>query len=575
MRFFEFRQTLDELNMSPGNLKAMAGKIEGALVGMEFEMVVPGVQDPDDYDVDPEPDYEYDRRIRARTWRDFEDEIRDFFSSGDFGSTRGEIKRALESANEELQGYIDDMYGSSLEDGGLEDWWKENHEGEEMPEPGSGMYDRAEERYREQFYEDMYNSDSTIREWLEFGDYSTLSEFAQGFNLEWPHITYPEAEVADDLESLAADFGETVGLGVDISKDYHGQKKSTKNFTIEPDGSIRGDGAGLEFVSPPLPVDQMIDVLGKTVKWAKEKGCETNKSTGLHMNVSVPNYDLENLDYVKLALFVGDDWVAEQFGRLGADYADSSISKIKGAIQVNPDKIPAYLDTMKAGLNKIASRLIHSNQTQKYVSLNVQNNRLEFRSPGGDWLNEDLNKLVNTMLRFVVALDIACDPAKNKKEYDTKLYKLIAGAAPGGDNTIQAFALYSSGQMPKEILLRHLRQRKMTRQATKAAPGKYTIHYVPGSGPEQTVVIDADSEKDAVAKFHATHEWFDAITKVEKAGAAASEDKNWTIHYNPSETDYRERLARAFGKTKEEAIENFYREIGSRVPVVLRVVPQG
>jgi hypothetical protein len=269
----------------------------------------------------------------------------------------------------------------------------------------------------------------------------------------------------------------------------------------------------------------MIDVLRKTVEWAKNRGCETNKSTGLHMNISVPNYNLENLDYVKLALFVGDDWVAQQFGRLGADYADSSMEKIKSAIKVNPDKVPAYLDSMKKGLNKLASSFIHGNRTQKYMSLNVQDNRLEFRSPGGDWLNEDTNKLINTMLRFVVALDIACDPTKNKKEYDTKLYKLIMGNTLEGDQTIKLFALYSSGQVPKDILLRHLRQRKMSRQ-------------------------DTDKEKSLL-------------------GA----EKNWTIYYNQSETDYRERLARAFGKTKEEAIENFYKEIGRKVPV-LRVEPQ-
>ena len=54
MRLREFEQTLDELKMSPGSLKAMASQVEGALVGLEFEMVVPDVQDPDDYDSDPQ-----------------------------------------------------------------------------------------------------------------------------------------------------------------------------------------------------------------------------------------------------------------------------------------------------------------------------------------------------------------------------------------------------------------------------------------------------------------------------------------------------------------------------------------
>ena len=259
---------------------------------------------------------------------------------------------------------------------------------------------------------------------------------------------------------------------------YHGKSKSTKKFTIEPDSSIRGDGAGLEFVSPPLPLDKMIETLSDVVEWAKGRGCQTNKSTGLHMNVSVPNYDLEKLDYVKLALFVGDNWIAEQFGRLGNDYADSSIDKIKSSIKVNPDKVPAYLDAMRAGLGKIASRLIHSNHTQKYVTLNIQNNRLEFRSPGGDWLNQDIGKLTNTLLRFVVALDLACNPEKQKKEYHTKLYKLIMSGTreKTQDNTIKYFAMYSSGQLPKAALMSYLRQAKELRHPSqKPTPGSGEI----------------------------------------------------------------------------------------------------
>ena len=573
MRLHEFEQTLDELKMSPGSLKAMASQIEGALVGLEFEMVVPGVTDPDDYESDPEPDYDYDGRIRATTWSDFEQAIYDFYLSGENSSPRSYVRKALESANEDFMAFIDDQFAADQEDGGFERWWEENEDGP-APKPDDGkFYDDEREKYQDEWYEQAFNSSTIIREWLEFADADTFSAFGTMYELDWPYWSEPEGGGSEDLQSLADDFGAAIGFGVDVSDSYHGQRKSTKKFTIEPDSSIRGDGAGLEFVSPPLPLNQMIETLSDVVEWAKGRGCKTNKSTGLHMNVSVPNYNLEQLDYVKLALFVGDDWIAEQFGRLGNDYADSSIGKIQSTIKVNPDKVPAYLDAMRAGLGKIASRLIHGNRTQKYVTLNIQDNRLEFRSPGGDWLNQDIGKLTNTLLRFVVALDIACDPEKYKKEYDKKLYKLIMGNTLEGDPTIKMFALYSSGQLPKEILLQHLRRRKITRQDTKAAPGKYTIHYVSGGGPVKTVTIDAQSKDDAVKKFHDTHEWFDAITKVEKAGAAA-EDKNWTIHYNPSETDYRERVARSFGNTKEEAIENFYKEIGSRVPVILRVVPQ-
>ena len=138
MRLREFEQTLDELKMSPGSLKAMASQIEGALVGLEFEMVVPGIEDPDDTP-DYEPDYDYDSRIRATTWSDFEQAIYDFYLSGEFSSSRGEVKRALESANEDLLGFIDDQFNTDTEDGGFEKWWEENEDGP-APKPEDGKF---------------------------------------------------------------------------------------------------------------------------------------------------------------------------------------------------------------------------------------------------------------------------------------------------------------------------------------------------------------------------------------------------------------------------------------------------
>ena len=57
---FEAQQELFEVEMSPSNLKKLAAAIPGVTVGMEFEMVVPGVQDPDDEGYEPEEDTDAD-----------------------------------------------------------------------------------------------------------------------------------------------------------------------------------------------------------------------------------------------------------------------------------------------------------------------------------------------------------------------------------------------------------------------------------------------------------------------------------------------------------------------------------
>ena len=58
---YEAQQQLFEVEMSPSNLKKLANKIDGAKVGMEFEMYVPDV-DIDTGDDDYEPEYEDSER---------------------------------------------------------------------------------------------------------------------------------------------------------------------------------------------------------------------------------------------------------------------------------------------------------------------------------------------------------------------------------------------------------------------------------------------------------------------------------------------------------------------------------
>jgi hypothetical protein len=193
--------------------------------------------------------------------------------------------------------------------------------------------------------------------------------------------------------------------------------------------------------------------------------CYTNRTTGLHINVSVPNMNLENLDYVKLALLLGDKYVLEQFGRSANTYTKSAMEEILTRAKSNRDQVPGLLDMMKQGLNKMASKMIHSGITGKYTSINTKDKYIEFRSPGGDWLNEDLDKIVATMNRFAVALDAAVDPEKYKEEYSKKLYKVIA--PEDADDTIKYFAKYAAGQMPKAALKSFLKQAKLEREVKR------------------------------------------------------------------------------------------------------------
>ena len=110
--------------------------------------------------------------------------------------------------------------------------------------------------------------------------------------------------------------------------------------------------------------------------------------------------------------------------------------------------------------------------TDKYTSINLKSGYVEFRSPGGNWLKEDITVLQSTIARFIVALDAACDPTKYQKEYATKLYKLIQGSTPTDENsdTISYFSQYAAGKLSKEELVSIIKQIQSNRNYTKYKP---------------------------------------------------------------------------------------------------------
>lgn len=484
MRYQDFKLTEDELfelNMSPSNLQRMAADIN-AQAGMEFEMIIPGAADGDeDYEMDSEPDYDMDEGFP--TGRGWTQEVIDFFRGGDGGTDRSTIQRALDSLDEDYWNWKDNKFEEWLNDNDslLDDYLRE--ELPQDPDESDDKYlerlgsddeeaqqarERAMERIREE-----YQDEDQWDEFLQDNDIGTMADFGSQYNVEWPYYTYPDAPAGGtvSIDDVAADFRDAIGRPVNASSNYHGGTREAGKYVVEPDGSLEPDDAndgGLEFVSPPLPLDEMLSDLDKVAKWASRIGGYTNDSTGLHMNVSVPNFDQDRLDYVKLAIFLGDEYVLDQFGRAGNTYCKSAMAQIQQIAKTNPDKVQTMLRQMQGNLSAMASKIVHTGQTSKYTSINTKTGYIEFRSPGGDWLGEyaaDAGKLKNTLLRFVVALDVAMKPELYRQEYMKKLYKTL----DQGDNsdTIKFFARFSAGELPQSALKSFVKQAQLQRQRGK------------------------------------------------------------------------------------------------------------
>ena len=224
-------------------------------------------------------------------------------------------------------------------------------------------------------------------------------------------------EAAQGMAAVLRD-GITQGQNVRIFQEYHQSRKALDTWYIEPDGSLDDPpgGTSMEVVSPPLPAAQAIPTLRAFTARARELGLETDDSTGLHINVSIP----DRLDILKLLVFSGDEYVLRQFQREESDYAESvmreleSFSRMPASRQRQTDqRLIKYLE--QTARQATDSHTASISRNSKYIS---------FRHAGDDYLN-NLQSTVDVVGRFVRAMVIAATPGAYREEYLKRLAALI------------------------------------------------------------------------------------------------------------------------------------------------------
>lgn len=572
-----FEEDLMEIKMTSKNLSKLAKEIPGVTVGLEFEMIVPNV-DADDDSRDLEPDYDQDESVN-----DIDDAV-NFFDDGDYNS-RGDIRRLrdnmLESFDEwriekldeawhrdgfeffteyldreepfDEEEYLEQAIDMAMsENPNLESGTDEYDDAvrEKLNELQSTYYtDQWEEQgrnyeYAREEFEQDHDADWDQGEWLDDIGVRTMMDIESHFgHVQWPHWTSYSDEDETDTKEVALNFMNAMGMDSVAVGSYHGygggyekwdgdkwvkigSNKPLDCFTIEPDGSLEGNSSrdtGLEFVSPPIPLEDIGTVMKKVQSWAADNGVYTGKknATSMHTNISIPGYDLDKLDYLKAAILLGDEHVLRQFDRIGNTYAKPAINKVKDLVRAKPEKAKELLDKMKSHLDAAASKLIHSGATDKYTSINTKDNRIEYRSPGGDYLStiaDDPQKMIDTINRMVVNIDAAMDPNKYKEEYQKKLYKILTGQEGGRESKTGAkqdapkdtkdllniFSRYAAGELPKAALKSFVRQAQLERKvARQKGEGVEMWWNVARDGQRMEVV--ATNELDA--KLTAAKEW--------------------------------------------------------------------
>lgn len=333
-------------------------------------------------------------------------------------------------------------------------------------------------REQDQYYDAAFNNFSDDFQIDDDSDFfpdiglTYMSDVANEFNLDWPYMQ--ESGGGDnggtrDWDDIGNSLADTLGVPVKVSRGYHRTDRDLTSWIVEPDSSLSADNSedmGLEIISPPMPLDECLTKLQEFFAWAISEGVYANKSTGFHMGVSLP-FSGGDVDYTKLALFLGDQYVLEQFGRQANKYTVSAMAKIRQRLGSDSTNVQDALELMRNNLLELANRVVTSNTGfGKFVSINPKGNYIEFRSAGGVDYFEDIDKLKNTLLRYARAMSIAGNPAAEREEYYKKLYKLVSPSLQ--DPAMALFSQYASGT----ITAQQLKSQWAELALNKSAPNK-------------------------------------------------------------------------------------------------------
>jgi hypothetical protein len=440
------KEFIVELNMAPGNLLKFANSpaAQNMRAGFEAEVILPGeYTDSGDTEADWDQDEDIPPNIALS-------DIKQFFELSARDSALENINEAyFEWYNDKQAEYADENLAERME-------YLSNKHPEDYAEDEEACREKAWDELCDEFNHDANYYDASMYDWLRDGGLDLYSLIGEEFDLTWPHYK-SNTGFGDAVGNYTYDMQQELGIEIEINDDYHSQEKKfgTGNWYFEPDTSIRpqtlpdynDDMMGVEIVSPPMPIAEMLDKMERTLKWVIQQGGQTNESTGFHVGISMEGQTTENVDYVKLALFLGDAYVLQRFGREANTYTKSSMQLVQRMAEIKSvGPVGILLDQMKQGLLHSASKEVLAKNDTKFVSINMKPGYIEFRGMGYDYLPH-IEVIRNTVLRYIRAYAVAGDPNAERQEYARKLTRLLN---PEGKDQLTPFVKYAMARGKEE-----------------------------------------------------------------------------------------------------------------------------
>lgn len=268
---------------------------------------------------------------------------------------------------------------------------------------------------------DKYSMDKYIE--TEFG---SMENFMQEMDVEYEQPR--QLEYSDDgstHQAVASSLANA--LGVKASAGTYG---NINRWHVVEDGSISGDGVGAEVVSAVYSLKEALAKLHATFKWMNDNSYQTNKSTGLHVSLSILGKTNEDdYDFLKMMILFDENYTANLFNRLHESYAKQMREVLFRDMKNNdPTTLMASrnFDSIIRALRKMGKSLPSQLGSEKYYSFRHRaKGVVEFRNMGGSDYEDKFDIIRSRVITMATIMKIGSDDHLMQKEYINGVYRML------------------------------------------------------------------------------------------------------------------------------------------------------
>lgn len=215
-------------------------------------------------------------------------------------------------------------------------------------------------------------------------------------------------------------------------KFYKFFNKWGNDIYIKPDITLK---KGFEIVPRTYfdSIDESFDFIDDFFNdYYNQDRFELNDNTGWHINIGYKNKNLSNLNLLKGAVLLSDEFATKNFTqRMKSQYAqpirDLVLGSIKDAYDYDVSGENLMAQVFRKNLDKIenvGNDFLRTAGATKEFGFSPRKGYVEFRYPGGKLTPQQIKE---STLYYCYIIKAVVDPEFKRKEYLKKLYKLLFG----------------------------------------------------------------------------------------------------------------------------------------------------